>query len=265
MRQELRNKMIKSGVSMAIIAALLIFASVAWFASNRNVSSSGMNIQVAASPNLVIAKTSADISKPSWNAMEVDFGEEAKKYAPCTHDGSSTTGLKYVKNTNDVDYFTGNMKADKSETFANAINVAGKATYYIEKIVYIASNGAEMPSATLQATITSAVIKRGEEEADITSGSLMATSVDFYTKNGEVLIYKGTANVKSKASSVVILPAGSTVPLNTSGYIEVVMRFYFDGALQNDESPANAYISSATVDASIANIGLTFTAITTDN
>ena len=57
-----------------------------------------------------------------------------------------------------------------------------------------------------------------------------------------------------------LLPGGATVPLNTSGdYVKVIMRCYFDGALQNPETN-EAYINSYTVGTDDIVISVSFSA-----
>ena len=77
------------------------------------------------------------------------------------------------------------------------------------------------------------------------------------TIEDEELTFKGTANVKTKSTPVILL-SDDTIPLNTTNnYIEVLMRFYFDGALMNGE---NAYINSNEINADTVEISITFTA-----
>lgn len=273
MSKEAKSRLIKASVSLVTIIILLIFASIAWFASNKKSSASGLSITAKASANLVIADDSTDIQRKTWDAINVNFGEANKKYALCTHDSDYSIykyGLKYVKNTHKVDYDTGNMKLDNTENWGVAQNSSDKPPYFIQKTVYIAANGEKIPSATLVVELTTAETKSGEGDSkeDIESGPLMSASVDFYVVADGTPSYVGTTNVKNKNkdenNSVTLLNSGSLIPKNTDGYIEVLMRFYFDGALQNDDEPSNAYVSSATVDASVASLGVTFTAIESD-
>ena len=56
------------------------------------------------------------------------------------------------------------------------------------------------------------------------------------------------------------MPSGDTVPLASNGYVKVIMRCYFDGALQNPTT-GNAYVNSQTVKSDSLDIGVTFTAL----
>jgi len=54
----------------------------------------------------------------------------------------------------------------------------------------------------------------------------------------------------------VTLLAGGTVPLNTEGHIKVIMRCYFDGALE--DGAGTAYVNSNTVKTQGVVIGVEF-------
>ena len=61
-------------------------------------------------------------------------------------------------------------------------------------------------------------------------------------------------------ASVELLPDGDTVPLASDGSIKVIMRCYFDGALQ-DPNTGYAYVNSNTVKTDGIDISVSFTAI----
>jgi hypothetical protein len=75
--------------------------------------------------------------------------------------------------------------------------------------------------------------------------------------------YRGTTSVASDQSVDIFSGAGGTVPLNTDGYIKVIMRCYFDGALQ-DTTSGKAYVNSEQVKADGVVIGVNFVAVETE-
>ena len=93
-----------------------------------------------------------------------------------------------------------------------------------------------------------------------------AASIDFYV--GEVSLdnYRGTTSVSDSLNgtaraSIELFRDGVTVPdASSNESIKIIMRCYFDGALQ-DTNTNRAYINSNTVKTDGINIGVTFTAI----
>lgn len=273
----MRDKfMHKNGITSIIVLALsacilLGTAAYAWLGANRVTDSNGIEMAIDVSENLVISDSTSEISKAkideintgktNYTPFLVTFATNDNKYVPTTHDNTYTTytsGLKYVTNNEEVDVVTGLQRSSTTAlTFADAASGEAGKNYYVDYVVYIASHGAALSNHTLTAKIVSA--KKGG--ADVTSGSLMATSIDFYVGDDvSSSTYKGTANVATMSTNVVTLQASTTeIPLNTESSIKVTMRCYFDGALVNS-TDSKAYINSATVDLSKVTLNVEFTA-----
>lgn len=271
----MRDKyMHKNGITSIIVLALsacilLGTAAYAWLGANRVTDSNGIEMAIDVSENLVISDSTSEISKAkideintgktNYTPFLVTFATNDNKYVPTTHDANYTTytsGLKYVTNNEEVDVVTGLQRSSTALTFADAASGEAGKKYYVDYVVYIASHGAALSNHTLTAKIVSA--KKGG--ADVTSGSLMATSIDFYVGEVSSSTYKGKAQVATMSTDVVTLQASTTdIPLNTDSWIKVTMRCYFDGALVNS-TDSKAYINSATVDLSKVTLNVEFTA-----
>jgi hypothetical protein len=100
-------------------------------------------------------------------------------------------------------------------------------------------------------------------EVDAAHPYFHAASIDFYVGAVSLDGYRGTTSVsgslKKPAEAVGLLPSGGTVPRAADGGIKVIMRCYFDGALQ-DPATGHAYINSRTVKTDGMAIGVSFTA-----
>lgn len=238
-----------------ILASLTAVSSTvfAWVASNRNLDSNGMQMGVDTTSNLVISDSASEIVRPDYMNVSLLFATNTEKVSPCTHDDGYATKLKYVTNTMQIDFITGNKRGSATEelAYANAENVLDGVQYYVERTVYIAANGRAFDSATLTGRITSAMV----EAVEVTSWSTFyAASVDFYVMDGATPVYKGTSNVATKGA--IDLVSNGTIPLNTEGYLTIMMRFYMDGALQDGKG--KAYVNTATVDTRTVALDVSF-------
>jgi len=124
--------------------------------------------------------------------------------------------------------------------------------YYVDYTVKLASTDKTMSATRLYATMSS-------DDTD-SHDYQNAASVDFYLDSVAEANYKGTLNLAGKsytnsgsAVTEVDLMTGSaqtpiTIPLNTSGSITVVMRFYFDGGLEKTSGQAYVYSEGLSTD-----------------
>jgi hypothetical protein len=160
--------------------------------------------------------------------------------------------LKYLVNHDAVDNVTGNAMDGMKLEFEGVPETENEQ-YFIDYTVYIASAFKPLDVSSLYATI---VMPESDES---TPPYFNAISIDFYVGEVSLAGYKGTTSVSSGVA-VELLGEGETVPLNTNGYITVIMRSYFDGALQDAETN-NAYINSYTVGSDGAVVGVDFIAI----
>jgi hypothetical protein len=176
-----------------------------------------------------------------------------------THDESvAGTFLKYLTNHYAVDNKTGNVKDGMALEFA-PVPAENNEAYFIDYVVYIASAFDPLAVSSLTATI---VIP---ETVDNDHPYFHAVSIDFYVGEVSADAYRGTTSVsdginQTARASVELMPNGATIPLNTEGHVKVIMRCYFDGALQDPET-GDAYVNSYKVKTDSVAIGVDFTAI----
>ncbi len=257
--------MIALAIPLAITFVMLVSATIAWFAINRETDSKGMNLQVEANPNLVISdSTSADggIQDPTLTEINGDspfvvtFATNAETYEPSTHDNDYTTydtGLKVItladRTPQNIGVATGIYSGNSYENATTA--------NYIDYTVYVASHDAEMTDVKMTATIISATKEVAGNPTEISSGTLMATSIDIYKDSVSSANYLGTTNVATKTDVYVLGDADhtGTVPKNTENYLTYVLRCYFDGALANN---GVAYVNTAALDTSKVTVNIRF-------
>ena len=279
-----KRNILRTALACVFLAAALAVgfgSSYAWLGSNRVAEEDGVELSLDTYGNIVISNSTTEIVKAdldsinSGSPFRLTIPSNATKYSICMHDPDYTTyasGLKYVTNTEVIGISSGVSTGD-TLTYAPAVN--GGETYYIDFTVYIASHTRALSSATLTASIASA-IKNGSA---VTSGSLMATSIDFYGNSVSSGNYLGTLNVaglnigsshndypnsyssSDTKPSVYLVGSSSTtgsIPLNTTSYLTYVLRCYFDGALLS--GAGQTYINTATLDVSKVTLNLVFTA-----
>ena len=259
---QLVKQTIKVTCSFILLIAVFIgflFAnrSLAWFAQNKDVSANGLSANVKVSPNLIIAKDVETITKGEL-IFDVNFNGVARSnMIAVTHDDAiPTTFLKYVTNHYAVDMETGNSKPGQSLEF-EAVPDTNNEAYFIDYTVYIASAFEALDIDSLTATIVM------PDSVDSWHPYFYAASIDFYLETVSLENFCGTTSVAACLSKngggVNLFPDGTTVPLNTAGYFTVIMRCYFDGALQ-DTNTGKAYVNSYTVTSDDVVIGVQFVA-----
>ena len=253
-------KVIFSLILLIIVFIGFMFAnrSLAWFARNEDVGANGLSASVQVSPNLIIAKD-LDAIRRGDLIFDVNFNGTAREnMIAVTHDSNvPSTFLKYVSNHYAVDNQTGNVKPGATLEFENVPEEDNEA-YFIDYTVYIASAFEALDITALNATL---IIP---ESVDSYHPYFYAASIDFYVEEVTKDNYRGTTSVAEALNTkqykgVNLFPDGHTVPLNTEGYITVIMRCYFDGALQDDEND-NAYINSNLVRADAISLAVEFVA-----
>ena len=242
---------------IVFIGFMLANRSLAWFAKNENVTANGLSANVKVSPNLIIAKDVESITKGEL-VFNVDFnGTAGEKMIAVTRDESiPDTYLKYLTNHYAVDNETGNAKPGATLEFA-PVPTTDNDAYFIDYTVYIASAFELLNIDSLKATI---VMPAGVDERH---PYFNAASIDFYIGEVSQTGYRGTTSVAeclsdAEEKGVNLFPSGGTVPLNSEGYIMVIMRCYFDGDLQDETG--KAYVNSNTVKSQGVVIGVEFVA-----
>ena len=241
---------------VVFIGFMLANRSMAWFAKNENVSANGLSANVKVSPNLIIAKDEASITKGEL-LFAVDFkGVARTNMIAVTRDETiPDTFLKFLTNHYAVDNQTGNAKPNQTLEFA-PVPAEQNEAYFIDYTIYIASAFEALAVNSLKATIA---MPNG---VDIYHPYFNAASIDFYVEEVSLSGYRGTTSVAecqttSQDKGVDLMPGGGTVPLNSEGRIKVIMRCYFDGALQDEENE-RAYVNSYTVKSDGVVIGVEF-------
>jgi len=252
------------------LSSILATGTYAWFAINDKVEATGVQLITEVSPNLLISTSSSSIktrTPESSSAFAISAVSTPHSFLPCTHYVKDSSGkvtaynqLKYLVNTADVNRSTGltsvPIYADVPTDSSNL--------FYVDYTVYLASYGKAMSNAKLTASISA--VDNGTtglttEQLDIPS--YKAASIDFYKSS----TFRGTLNLaglnpstnngSTKRTSITIQSSGS-IPQNTSSYIKVKMRFYFDGALL--KSTGQAFVNTDTVTPNNVIIKVTFTA-----
>lgn len=237
-----------TGIVISMICFLIV--TVGWFTMSQNVKASNLQISMDAPANLIISKTEEGIKASgvatSGSSIEYDSSAGRSLMLPATADWNvgTDTGLKYPKNTWNIDFYSGLLKEDLGEEEAlygfNAVEKDADSLYYVDYEAYIASSGKPMSDVKLSANISC--------DSDIETHK--ATTVAFY-QGHEVLEtnYVGSINVKNQASGVVNFTLrDNLIPCNTgdeAGYIHIIARCYFDGALLDDDN--TAIIKSSTI------------------
>ena len=265
-----KKLLISSIASLLLAIVALGSVSFAWFSMNKETTSDGMQLKVEATENLIISNSTTEIAKTDLNSINTDspfvvtFATNNDTYKPATHDSTYATfpaGLKFVTNPQDVDPTTGVAKSGQTLNVSGVVtnvNPSGNPSsqdYYVDFIIYIASFAKEMTDVKLKAQIISAT----KNAVEVTSGSLMATSIDFYAGTSvSAASFRGTLNVANKASSLYLFNTSGNVddvPYNQDVYLTFVLRCYFDGALS---SGGTAYINTATLDTSTVSLTVKF-------
>lgn len=266
MNKKIRNQLLVSSISLCTSLILLAFASFAWLSSNREVGSNGMEMQVESTPNLAISLNAAELR--DGNLTTLNGGNPSLvtttatgKYSVCTHDSAvaikdtitTESALKYVTNTDKVDLVTG-LERDMTGLILEPAMNSQTQVYYVDQTVYIASFGQALPCSSLKAKIVGATLN--DTNTSITSGPLMATSVDFYLVSATNKTYLGTSSVAGNEEVTIL--GDDTIPLNTEGNVAIMLRYYFDGAKLKDST--HTYITTATVNSDKVTVNVKFTA-----
>ena len=268
MTEIVKQKIILIALSIVLLFSFFGFLctshSLAWFAANRRVEANGVSVSAKVSPNLVIYKSADEIDdEDKAFQFSVDFkGAGRTNMVAVTRvsdddvaDGlDNATHLKYLENTYAVGITSGLAKDGATLKFT-PVPENNNEEYFIDYTVYIASAGVALNASSLTATIDP-----NDEETRL---FYKAVSIDFYVGTADPDGYRGTASV-AKGNAVELLEKDTEIPLNTEGgYITVIMRCYFDGALKyTDENTdkERAYINSYAVDTDSVKFGVDFVA-----
>ncbi len=259
LKQKLKVIFTLAVLILTIVCFLVSNGTLAWFAKNENVNANGFSVSAKNSPNIVIAKTAEEILQGDI-AFSVDFkGMARSNMVPVTRDESvSDTFLKYLVNHYAVDFNTGNAKDEKVPLEFENVPTTDNEIYFVDHVVYVASTSQALPITSLKASIVKPF------EVGLDHYYFNAASIDFYVEEVSQAGYRGTTSVSKAISNqqeryVNLFPSGGEIPFNAEGYIKIIMRCYFDGALQ-DEQNNRAYINSYLVKSDAISLGVEFIA-----
>ena len=195
---------------------------------NTTVTATGMKVQAKADGNLVI-NNGAPVAVGSTQTTANFNDSSAQQLTPVTYN----SGWKIVDDATSVDQTTGSPNAN-----IKAVTIVAN-THYIDRLVYIASNGEALTNQTLTASVSVT------DTTTVTANN--AITVAFYynvtTASGSetpsVVVHAGVSaqNISTTASFPSVMTTADGTP--------VLMRIFFDGAYTGTET--SAYINSANV------------------
>jgi hypothetical protein len=259
-----------AAVAMVLVASVALGSSTfAWFAANRTVTATDMKVIAQTTGSLVISRGALPLESTSTITVTATDDTAAASLIPATHNTSSDTFLVYNSNPANVSAETGLVQDGKDAlTFVAAENTTD-AKYYVDYVVYLAANGAELSAQDITAKINTTAV------ADKLPG---ATSIDFYTgtvssptsPNVSTDTYGGTLNLAglnfqtndgATKQTEVKISNGVLVPkAGSSSAIAVLMRVYVDGALKDSGTTTFVKNVDATEIADTT-LGVEFTAV----
>lgn len=261
------QKAVKHLMMLIFMATALVFSmvgfflsnnGVAWFSKNDEVTANGLSLGTTISPNLIIGKAPDELSQEELKFAVYFDGVEATDMIAVTHDDTAAgTYLKHLVNHYAVDHMTGNAKDGMSLEF-EPVPAESEEIYFVDYTVYIASAFGALDVSSLYATISA------PETVDGDHGYFNAASIDFYVGEVRKANYLGTTSVHDSLNGtgrarVELMPNGGTIPLTPDGYIKIIMRCYFDGALQ--DGTGKAYVNSHTVKTDGISLGVSFVGV----
>ena len=267
---------------MLICALAMVFCATfagvtfAWLAANRRVDSDNVEMKVEVSPNLVISTEDGNESSSAINNKDILQSESpflvhlaansSGTLKPCTYKEGTEVGLAYLADTSAILPSSGLTSSGEAipDTSLDPVPSSGINEYYYEYVVYIASAGEAMTTATTGMDRVATLTAPEVPSSAVTNDTFQAASVAFWV--GETATdstYKGYLNFADKGTSgdhaSVTLLSDGQIPLNTADRLKVTMRFYFDGALE--KTSGLTYVRSAQLNTALLNgITVTFTA-----
>ena len=260
------RKIMKPSIVMPLITMITLLAAVvsvtwAWVSMNNHLDSTGISMNVNVSANLVISDSASAIAAyttSGWKDSYVEkmWSDDTRELIPVDHydsatypvvSGSDSVGLVYNDNPVNVVRTTGK---GNNLTFSH-VPSDGVGTYFIDKVVYVASLKTAMTKGTDYSRLTFSITETGS--GTTVNTAYKSASVDVYVAN----VYKGTLNLDQLGSFSVT--DVDSVPLNTAGSLAITFRCYFDGALQNASDNTKNYVNSTVLATNTADISFDIT------
>ncbi len=261
------KKLIPALAMLLVSAILLTTSSFAWFSMNAEVNVKGMQVN-AVTPGgaLVIGELATDIDSTTITISADTVNKNETDFTPitqATNVGLTATGsypMYVTADPNTIDSNTGLLKDGQTHIWTSVTdetNTEKTVRYFKDYTFYIASAGGEITSA-LKATVAF---------DNVVGETQKATTVEFFVgDNATAAVTNRVSSLKavqadSSTYEVSLLNTGSTIPVADSGYIQVVMRVYIDGALTDSGyTGTQAYVSNSTVNVNAVTINVKFTA-----
>lgn len=239
------------GLILSVVILICATTSFAWFSKNREVSGTGMRVTAAVSPNLIISRTADAL--PTLNIADNPFSitwDEAdgrSEMEAATRAAATGSALKYITNPEVIAIHSGLEKDGKTATY-ETVPTSDTSPFYVDYTVYIASHAVAMEDIILTARLAA--------PAEGTPDTHLAMTVDFYIGSVSDTNYRGTAHLaEAETATPVVLREKGTIPCaDDNTPICVVMRCYFDGALQKTSSAA--YVSTYSVKTDNLSLGV---------
>jgi len=247
---------------------MILGVTIAWFAKNEEVKGSGMDAGMKVLPTLVMGSTSGAITQNSILLSEEQIFDAKSYYLkPASHNDTlgysnegCKTGLVYITNPKSISDSTGYKLSGATLQYQPVpeytLSTIGRR-YYIDYEAYISSESKEMKVSAFNASLVYTPEDTDTyQNLEDTDPYVKAASVDFYLSTTEQKNYVGTLHLAgalegssypSKLDLFGKYPAGTQkiVPYVEDGYIRVIMRFYFDGELEDYQNPGTAYVHSS--------------------
>ena len=243
------RRLIPAIAMLLVSAVMLSTASFAWFTISSEAKAEGMTVSAMAASSLLIVNATDGEGKADGSFLTTNgvatFTTKATNLAPATHDDgqlgedvTSTYGLVYISNAAEaIDPATGNVKTDAEADWADAVN-SDAATYYMDYVVLLGASG-EAKEGTLTAKLSTVA----------TSLPVLhnAVAIDFIVDDDYMTtLWLKDAGTVFEIGDVTVPVAVSTddagVTEETGDSLEIIMRVYFDGDLQNG---TEAYVRDA--------------------
>ena len=178
--------LVQVALVFVMMGFLLLNGSLAWLASNDEVSAERMFVGAKITPNLVIGKSEDELLGENLQ-FAVSFADiDASDMIAVTRDETvADTYLKYLSSHYAVDNATGNVKEGMALEFA-PVPVESEKVYFVDYTVYIASRFDSIAVSSLAASITM------PETVDNEHPYFNAASIDFYVGAVSLECYRGT-------------------------------------------------------------------------
>lgn len=241
------RRLIPAIAMLLVSAVMLSTASFAWFTISNSAQVSGMEVTATAGSSLLIVDAKAgglavgDFT--AANGILSLTGVENPLQPATSVDGVMNT----ISDTGVVDPATGKAPTEVGLT---TTGVTEANNYYYDYVVAIGAAGTEV-NGTLTATVDVDAFTKVLHNA-VSIDFLMATTTDgvpgtpAYVADSTIHF----ADSANGANDLVVDLGEVTVPLTIveealGEYIVVVMRVYFDGALDNAAEPGTTYVRNA--------------------